>query len=462
MGSVVALELVFRHDNEHSIPSRKSIDNTQMDSTTSGPDATIATELILKTIAPRAPQHLLLRPRLSVDEAHLRNLQVALFQAPAGYGKTSLLAQWRREHLARGVAVAWLSADEHDDAQRFLLGLVHAIRTGCARPAFGRLVPSAVLASRELEGITAWLAEVAQLSLEVVLIVDEADRLPPGGMASLSYLMHNAPQNLRVVVAARCGLDDAAGDLLAYGAGELLGPDLLRFRLDEAIALIGERFGTRVDADVCARLFDLCDGWPLGLQLALAAMARADEPRQAAQALSADAGGLRNHLVVALISKLSGDDNAFLTRISLVDRLHPQLCEALTGDVQAPEQLARLVRDTPIFIASESSVWCRLHIRARDVLRARFAQLPESERAELCARASAWLASQGMLDEAARHAHAAGLYDAAYDLAGQSLYDAGKKGNLSAVRDWLELLPEAELERRPRLRLVAAWVLALG
>jgi LuxR family maltose regulon positive regulatory protein len=422
-----------------------------------------ATELILKTIAPRAPQHLLARARLSVDEAPLRNLQITLVQAPAGYGKTSLLAQWRREHLARGVAVAWLSVDERDDAQRFLLGLVHAVRAGCARPTFGRLVlNSARASSRELEGITAWLAEVAQLSLDVVLIVDEAERLPAAGLAALSYLLHNAPQNLRIAVAARRGLDDAAGDLLAYGAGELIGPEQLRFRLDEAISLVTERFGARVEADVCARLFELCDGWPLGLQLALAAMARAADPRQAAQALSADHGGLRNHLVVALISKLSADDDAFLTRISVVDRLHPQLCEALTGDKDAPERLARLVRDTPVFIASEDSVWCRLHVLVRDVLRARLAGLPESERAELHSRASTWLAAQGMLDEAARHAHAAGQHQAAYDLAERCLHDAVKAGNLSAVRDWLELVPEAELERRPRLRLAAAWVLALG
>ncbi|WP_425469474.1 LuxR C-terminal-related transcriptional regulator [Paraburkholderia azotifigens] len=431
--------------------------------TTNNSDADAATELILKTIAPRAPQHLLTRARLGVDEPRLRNLQIALVQAPAGYGKTSLLAQWRREHLAHGVAVAWLSVDERDDAQRFLLGLVHAVRAGCARPTFGRLVLNSTAApSRELEGITAWLAEVAQLSLELVLIVDEADRLPVEGLAALAYLLHNAPQNLRVAVAARRGLDDAAGDLLAYGAGDMIGPDLLRFRLDEAIALIGERFGARVEADVCARLFELSDGWPLGLQLALAAMARADDPRQAAQALSAAHGGLRDHLVVALISKLSADDDAFLTRISVADRLHPQLCEALTGDSGASGRLARLVRDTPVFIASEDSAWCRLHVLVRDVLRGRLDALPEPERAELHSRASAWLAAHGMLDEAARHAHAAGQHQAAYDLAERCLYEAVKMGNLSAVRDWLELLPEDELERRPRLRLAAAWVLALG
>lgn len=422
-----------------------------------------ATELILKTLAPRATQHLLVRVRLSADAARLRNLQVVLVQAPAGYGKTSLLTQWRREHLARGTAVAWLSVDEHDDAQRLLSGLVHAVRAGCARPTFGRLVlNSATASSRELEGITGWLAEIAQLSIELVLIVDEAERLPAAGATALSYLLHNAPQNLRVVVAARRGLDDAASDLLAYGAGELIGPDLLRFRLDEAIALIAERFGARVEADVSAQLFELSDGWPLGFQLALAAMARADDPREAARALSAGRGGLRDRLVVALISKLSADDNAFLARISVADRLHPELCVALTGDDAAPQRLARLVRDTPVFIASEDSAWCRLHVLVRDVLRGHLADLPESERAALHSRASAWLAAQGMLNEAARHAHAAGQHELAYQLAERCLHDAVKEGNLAAVHDWLELLPEVELERHPRLRLAAAWVLALG
>jgi LuxR family maltose regulon positive regulatory protein len=321
---------------------------------------------------------------------------------------------------------------------------------------------SVTAASRELEGITAWLAEIAQLSIDVVLIVDEAERLPASGVAALSYLLHNAPQNLRVAVAARRGLDDAAADLIAYGAGELIGPDLLRFRLDEAIALIAERFGARVEADVSAQLFELSDGWPLGFQLALAAMARADDPREAARALSSGHGGLRDHLVVALISKLSADDNAFLTRISVVDRLHPQLCAALTGDHDAPERLARLVRDTPVFIASEDSAWCRLHVLVRDVLRGHLARLPASECAALHSRASTWLAAQGMLNEAARHAHAAGQHELAYRLAERCLHDAVKEGNLAAVRDWLELLPEAELERHPRLRLAAAWVLALG
>jgi LuxR family maltose regulon positive regulatory protein len=421
------------------------------------------TELVLKTIAPRAPLNLVARARLSAEAADYHERQVTLVQAPAGYGKTSLLAQWRREYLSRGIAVAWLLADERDDPERLLRALLQAVRTGCARPAFGALLLDSAIASvGELDGATGWLAELAVLSLDVVLIVDEAERLPAAGAEMLAYVLRNAPQNLRVVVAARRGLEAPLADLLMYGQATLVGPDALRFRLDETIALITGRFGERVDADACARLFEVTDGWPLGLQLALAAMAHASDPRKAVETIASGAGSLREHLVGALIANLSSEDDAFLTRISAVDMLHPALCEALTDNPHASEHLARLVRETPVFITVEDSAWCRLHTVVRDALRVRLARLPAADREELHARAARWLVGQGMIEEAAHHAHAAGQHELAYDLAERSLHDAVRQGHLSVVLDWLDLLPEAELERRPRLRLAAAWALAVG
>ncbi|RDU95887.1 helix-turn-helix transcriptional regulator [Trinickia dinghuensis] len=425
-------------------------------------DSAIA-EYLLKTTAPRPQPHLLMRERLGSDGPSVRDYAVVVVQAPAGYGKTSLFSQWRREQLARGVAVIWFSSDERDDAQRFLLGLVQAVRSGCARPAFGRLLmDGGIAALGELEGITAWLAEVSQLPGDVLLIVDEAERLPEAGRAALAYVLHNAPRNLRIVVAARRGFDDIVGDLLAYGQAVLIGPDRLSFRLDETIALIGKRFGPRIDADACARLVQLTDGWPLGLQLALSAMTRAADPLQIIEAMASNTGALRDHLVGALLANLSDDDKAFLTCISIVDTLHPALCEALTGDARSGDRLARLMRETPVFVTSEASAWSRLHTLVREVLMVRAARLSDEELVRLHSAAAAWLSGQRMIEEAARHAHAAGQLQTAYDLAEACLHDAVKQGRLQAVLDWLDLLPEAELERRPRLRLAAAWALALG
>ena len=432
-------------------------------SSTSFGNEPAATEIVLKTIAPRAPLHLLTRSRLSAVGPSFNEQPIVLVQAPAGYGKTSLLAQWRREHLAAGAAVAWLLADERDDAEHILPGLVHAMRTACARPAFGRLLlEGATAVAGNLDGATAWLAEVARLSLDVVLFIDDADRMPADGAEVLAYVLHNAPPNLRVIVAARGGLEAAFGDLLAYGQAMLLGLEVLRFRLDETIALIGNRFGPRVDADACARLFEATDGWPLGLQLALAAMAHAADPRQTVESLATGPGRARDQLVGALLAKLSPEDEAFLTRISVVDMLHPDLCAALTGDAGAPERLLSLVRQTPVFITSEDGPWCRLHMLVRDVLRERLLALDADTQTTLHTRAMTWLAAQGMVQEAAHHALAAGQHQIAYELADRWLHDAVKQGHLGTVLDWLDRLPEAELERRPRLRLAAAWALALG
>lgn len=422
-----------------------------------------STELVLKTMAPRAPSGLLARARLNAASMPGAASQIVLVQAGAGYGKTSLLAQWRREFLARAAAVAWLLADERDDAGRFLRALVHAVRTGCARPAFGRLIaesPNAAAGAFDLA--TAWLAELAQLSLDVVLIVDDADRLPPSGAALLDYVMHNAPQNLRIVAAGRQGLDKPAAELLAYGQAGLVGPEALRFRVDETIALVTQRFGARVDADASARLFEITDGWPLGLQLALTAMSRAQDPRAALDNLAAGPRGLREPLVAALLAELSPDDERFLVSISVVDVLHPDLCADLTGDAGAPQRLLHLARDTPVFVTAEESDWCRLHPLVRDVLQTRLAALADAQRADLHRRAARWLGARGMLEQAARHAHAAGEREHAYELAEQSLYDAVKQGQLGTVLDWLERLPEPELEKRPRLCLAVAWALALG
>src|SRR5574337_714024 len=167
---------------------------------------TAFSDLVLRTTPPRAPRHQVVRPRLSLDAEHFAEIPVILVQAPPGFGKTSLLGQWRREHLAKRAAVAWFSADERDDLQRFLHGLVLAVRTGCARPTFGRfLLEGGGPTVGEMEGVTAWLAEVALTSLDLALIVDEAERLSTTNLYALTYLLHNIPPILRVVVASRVG-----------------------------------------------------------------------------------------------------------------------------------------------------------------------------------------------------------------------------------------------------------------
>jgi LuxR family transcriptional regulator, maltose regulon positive regulatory protein len=430
---------------------------------TAAPRAAVAEPaLVLRVTPPRAPRDLLARQRLHAESPQFRGCWAIVVQAAAGFGKTSLLAQWRIEHLSRGAVVAWLSSQADDNPERFVQGLALAVRVGSGRQTFGHTMLEGAPAPA-LEGITVWLAEVALSAMDVVLIVEDADRLPGASRETLTYVMHNAPPNLRIVVASRTECDLGVADLTAYGQCAVVGAEMLRFTLEETLALARQRLGQRIDADIAARLHEKTEGWPLGLQLTLSAVARGADPTALINAMAAGVGEVHDRFFDLLVANLRPDDAAFLARIALLDNLHPDLCDALTGSDDAAERLARLARETPILAASEDSEWLRMHSLARDVLRARAPASGADERITLHARASAWLARRGLLDEAAHHALAAGQRDVAYDLAERGLYEGiMRHGHVAKVLEWLAQLPSEELDRRPRLLLAAAWALAVS
>ena len=416
-------------------------------------------DLLLKVTPPRVPRHLVARERLKADDPHLLERPVILVQAPGGFGKTSLLAQWRREHLARGAVVAWLSAQAQDEPRRLVQSLALAVRTGSGRSTFGHVLLEGP-APGGPEGITIWLAEVAQSALNVVLLVDEADRLPEGSREALAYLLRNAPPNLLCIVAARSDCQLGIDDLIAYGQCVVVGPSQLRLRIEETIELVRSRFGTQFDRDTAARLHEMTEGWPLGLQLALAVLSGTEAKGRRVATLQGQGLAIRDQFVSVLLANLEPADLAFLTRVSVLDPLHPQLCRAVLASDDAPERLLRLGRDTPIFVASEQSEWLRMHALAREALRQRFLELPTQEQADLHARAAAWLAANGLIEAAASHMLQSGQHQQAYDLAERSLYEAlVQRGRHGTVLEWVSRLPAEELDRRPRLLLAAAWSL---
>ena len=413
-----------------------------------------ANDLLLKVTPPRAPRHLLARPALMHPAE-----PAVLVQAPPGFGKTSLLAQWRREHLAQGSVVAWLSSQPQDDPARFVQGLALSVRTASGRPTFGHVLLDAV-PPEGFEGITSWLAEVAQGALDIVLFVDEADRLPPATRDLLGYLLRNAPANLRTIVAARADCDLRVDDLAAYGQCACIGAAQLRFTLDETIALVRARFGDKVSRDEAARLHEMTEGWPLGLQLALSVMDAGGQSQL--PSLDLHGGALREQFVGFMLRNLDAGDLEFITRVSIVDHLHPQLAIELAGDASAADRLARLVRETPVFMAGVESDWLRMHSLARNAVRPRLDALGQGELRQLHACAADWFASHNMLETAAHHALAAGENQKAYDFAERSLYDSTMRGRQAVTLEWLAQLPPAEVDRRPRLLLAAAWTLSVS
>lgn len=422
-------------------------------------------DLLLKVTPPRAQRNLISRARLLASSLALQDYNAFLVQAPAGFGKTSLLAQWRHEYLHLGVVVAWISAQSTDSPRRLAQSLALAIRVAAARPNFGYGLLEAG-SPGGLQNITDLLVELSQTALNTVIIVDEAEHLADESRDALAYLLRNAPANLRIIVAARADCHIGVDDLVDYGKCLSIGAETLRFRFDETLELVQNRFNKKISNDTAAKIHDLTEGWPLGLQLALTVVGSASDPEAELSFLSSHGSRLREHLVTRLLSNLAASDLEFLTRISILDLLHPELCQFVSGDQDARERLERMSLDTPVLVAAEQGDWLRMHALAREALQLRFDALPDREQKELHSRATHWLMHQGRVEPAAWHAMKAGFHEQACDLAERSLYDFAAsimtRGRLGVISEWISLLPSTMLDKRPRLLLAGAWALALS
>ena len=423
----------------------------------------IEPELILKTTVPRRPKTALQRARLSIESQTLTTKMALSVYAPAGYGKTWLLTQWRRELLSRGSVVAWLTLDGRDDNLRFVRGLTAAFVIASGKPAFFNVISQAMGGGDGLGELTQWLAKVADFGGEVALLLDGADALPETTLDSaLAYLLHNAPANLRILMTSRKRLSLRASELQARGLFLSISLEALRFRVEETIEVFGKRFANRIDIDLMVQVHELTEGWPLGVQLAVAAIEGSADPRVAIEELKTCSGDIQHYFIDRLLAQLSEEQSEFLIRIAMLDRLHPELCAAVTGKPQAAGLLATLCATTPIFTEVLDNDWVRIHPLARVFLRQRLAGSALELRRELHLRAASWLESYGLSEEAARQYLLADRPTQAYEMIERCLYQIMLRGHFNRVIEWTQALPEAVIRSRPRMCLAAAWALAMG
>ena len=418
----------------------------------------------LKTAPPRLGRAVTPRARLEQRWTEVSDRTAIIVTAPQGFGKTTLLAQWRRNWLERGAFVAWASLDAQDDRARFVDLLVFALRAATGRESFSAAAIQGQLESnRELDALTALLAEVAQLATPVVVILDDAHRMPQATLREvLAYLLNNAPPNLQFLIGSRRPLELDLTDLIAGGRLAAINVGDLRMSLAESLELLRVRFGNRIGLDDAVHLHDLMEGWPLGLQLAASTIEPAADPHAMIGQLSARRGDLQRFFFESVMSRLPAGGVGVPGA-----NLHPRGAERrlVRGGDRMPGRCAvprRLADESPVVTDGEGRDWLRLHAMARDFLLGQFDRLPAEERRTCYERAAAWYAEHGQLQEAARHALAAGDESLAVAHAAQCLLDIAREGRLAEAHDWIRRLPASAMSRDVRLQIAAAWITALG
>lgn len=419
--------------------------------------------LTTKLNLPRVPPGFVSRPRLAdlLDDGLAR--EVTLVCAPAGFGKTALLADWCRRRERR---VAWLSLDTGDnDPVRFWRHAIAAL-DGVLPGISDRVAP--VLGTSESafrDGVTtAVINELAAQPADVLLVLDDYHLVEAEPVhASLSFLLENLPSGLHVVLASRADPPLPLPRLRAGGKLAELREAELRFTRDEAAALLAEEVGSDLGIDAITALTARTEGWAAGLQLAGLSLKGRSDAAALVEAFSGSHRYILDYLTQEVLEHQPEHIRDFLIETSILERLSGPLCDAVTGRTDGQEML-EAIEQANLFLVplDEARGWWRYHHLFADLLRMRLQRQRHGRVAELHRNSAAWHERHGRVEDAIHHAIAAGEDVWAARLVERS-FDALYLGSQGAtVQRWLAQLPPDLCESRPRLLLAQVWLSLFG
>ena len=410
-------------------------------------DAPVQTKLVV----PRVRRALVQRPRLVHALEVARDASLVLVSAPAGFGKTTLLAAALRD---AGRPVAWVSLDERDgDPSRFWACVLRALDgavPGCAAAALAQLEAGPV--GRE-DVLTTLVNELSVQAADMTLVLDDYHLAETHEVGeSVSFLLAHQPPQLHVVISTRA--DPALplprlrvrGELVEIRASDL------RFTTDEAGSYLNAVHGLGLSTDDVDALESRTEGWAAALQLAALSLRGREDTASFIASFAGDDRYVVDYLVDEVLDQQPPEVRRFLLDTSVLDRLCGSLCDAVTGRRGGQATLETLERRNLLLVAlDDQRDWYRYHHLFADVLHARLQAERPDDVAGLHERASRWYERAGDVDAAVRHAFAARDVDRAADLVEQVATTLRRHRAEATLAAWVEQLPPGILARRPVL-----------
>ena len=411
-----------------------------------------------KLYVPRSRRGLVPRPRLSERLDRGTASKLMLVSAPAGFGKTTLLAEW----LAAGPAApadersaAWLSLDRGDnDPASFWTYLIAALRT--VAPGVGESALALLQAPQPppIETVlTALLNDLGAIAGDIVLVLDDYHVIDARDVQDgMAFLLDHLPPRLHLVIASRADPALPLARLRARGELVEIRAADLRFTPDEAAAYLNEVMGLQLTAQDVAALEGRTEGWIAALQLAALSMQGRDDVAGFIAGFAGDDRYIVDYLVEEVLQRQPDRVQAFLLQTSILDRLSGPLCDAVTGQGGGKAMLEALDRGNLFLVPlDDRRRWYRYHHLFADVLQARLLDEQPDQVPDLHRRASAWYEQNGEPSEAIRHALAAEDFERAADLVELAIPAMRRTRQEATVRGWLEALPDEVVRVRPVL-----------
>ncbi len=373
-----------------------------------------------KLLLPRISLDVVPRPVLWAALDHGVTGPITTVTAPPGSGKTVLLSSWLRR--TSGPAIAWLSVDAQDrDPVRFWAHAVAAIARSGALPSSSPLHGITVSRTGLDQTFQARLLNaLLELRRPTVLVLDDVHELEgpdaddePGADPLLSRLLLRPPPMLRLVLAGRAQPQLPLHRARLAGDVTELGVDDLAFDLLETTALL-RASGLELPQTEVTRLCTQTEGWAAGLRMHALALRRPGASRPGApEQVSSEPDGdgrpgerqIADFLVHEVLDRLDPLLRDLLVRTSFLDRVCGPLADAVLGTTGSGGRLDELEHSgTFVSGLGDSAVWYRYHQLLLDVLRRRLRDDHAAELLLLQGRAARWLAREGHLLDAVRHA----------------------------------------------------------
>jgi LuxR family transcriptional regulator, maltose regulon positive regulatory protein len=377
--------------------------------------------------------------------------------APAGYGKTTLLARWAE---ADPRPFAWVALDGRDDDAvvflRYIAAAIHRVEP----------VPSEVFDALSGPGGSTWSKRVprvgsalAALGRPLVLVLDDLHAVAsPFCMDVLAALFEYVPVGSQIAVASREAPALPLARWRAQGLVHELGvPDL---QLDEREAgLLLEAAGVELDASELSDLTRRTEGWPAGLYLAALSL-QAGAP--SAAGFSGDDRFVAEYFRLELLSRLPTAEARFLQHTSVLDRMCGGLCDSVLETARSAHTLETLER-TNCFVVplDRRSEWYRYHHLFGQLLRNELGRSEPDLVAALNGRAMAWCIANDLTEAAVVYGHAAGELDTVAGLVDALALSVYYDGRMETLEEWLGWFGDDELRRYPALAVYGAWLRVL-
>lgn len=403
----------------------------------------------------------LARPRLVQLLAQSRP-GLLLLAAPPGFGKTTLLAQWR-DLDSRAFACVSLDAGDNDPVL-FWSYLVEAIRR--VEPSFGAAALSALRAPRVdvLDAVVpAVLSALESVSDEIVLVLDDYQAIECRACHdSVAFFLERRPRNVTLALSTRADPPIAIGRLRATGELlELRAVDLC-FTHEEETQFLNETLELGLCSETVAVLHERTEGWPVGVHLASLSLRKVSDRAGFIARFGGSSRHVVDYLTEVVLEAIDPEHRCFLLETSILESMSGPLCDALTEKEGSAELLLEVERANLFLVPlDDRREWYRYHQLFMEVLRNQLLQADADHARELHRRASEWLAAEGYTLEAVRHATAAGEIDAAVWLVAERWVSVLALGRAETILRWLELFPAEIVEHDARLSLVRAWALSM-